>query len=248
MTVETERPVILQLDRLVKRYGNNVAIDQLSLEVLRGEVFGFLGPNGAGKTTTIKMIVGLTLPTAGRVIVGGHDVTVSPMAAKRLIGYVPDQPNAYEKLTGREFLVFVSGLFGMESEQTDRESRRLLDLFHLDRAKNDMIESYSHGMRQKLILAAALIHDPALLVVDEPTVGLDPRGVRQIRDILRELASQGKTIFLSTHSLPFAEETCHRIGIVDQGAMIACGTSQELKALSHEGHEDLEELFLELTS
>ncbi len=239
---------MLKLDRLGKRYGKTVAVDDLSLEVGRGEVFGFLGPNGAGKTTTIKMIVGLTLPSSGTVSVGGHDIVLAPLAAKQLIGYVPDQPNAYEKLTGREFLFFVSGLFGMEIEQTAAEGRRLLDLFQLAQAKDDMIESYSHGMRQKLILAAALIHDPALLILDEPTVGLDPRGARQIREILRDLAADGKTIFLSTHSLPFAEESCHRIGIVDEGRMIACGTNEELRALSREGHSDLEELFLELTS
>lgn len=238
---------MLKLEGLRKRYGNNEAVRGIDLEVSAGEIFGFLGPNGAGKTTTIKMIVGLALPTEGRVLIGGHDVTRKPVAAKKLLGYVPDRPHTYEKLRGREFLEFVAGLHGIDEEQAAERAMRLLAQFALVKAGDEMIESYSHGMRQKLILSAALIHEPKLLVVDEPMVGLDPRGARQIREILREQAARGGAIFLSTHSLNLAEDTCTRIGIVRDGKLVALGSSDELRALAKRPGSPLEEVFIELT-
>ena len=238
---------MLQIDDVHKRYGSHWAVRGISLEVEPGEIFGFLGPNGAGKTTTIKMIVGLTLPTRGSVRIGGHDVVSDPTRSKQLLGYIPDRPHTYEKLRGREFLEFVAGIHGVEGPVLEERSQRLLEMFRLDHAADDLIENYSHGMRQKIILCAALVHDPALLVVDEPMVGLDPRGARQIRQLLLDLAAEGKTLFISTHSLHFAADICTRIGIVREGELISVGSMEELRARSRRGESNLEEIFLELT-
>ena len=249
----TSTPLI-ELRQLVKKYGDKAAVDDVSLDVYSGEIFGFLGPNGAGKTTTIKAIVGLLRPTSGTVRVAGYDVQTRPLEAKAASGYVPDQPNLYPKLTARELLRFVADLYGVAGVQVERRIEELLRLFDLTAAADDTIDSYSHGMRQKTSLASALIHDPKALVLDEPTVGLDPKSARLIKDILRQLAERGATVFLSTHILEIAENMCDRIGIIHQGRLIAVGSMAELRALPEEGRDGvgrgesrLEDIFLSLT-
>ena len=231
---------------LSKRYGEKLAVNNVSFVVHAGEVFGFLGPNGAGKTTTIKMIVGLLQPSAGTVKVAGFDIQTQPLPAKAASGYVPDTPNLYPKLSGRELLRFVGDLYEVERQQAVRRSEELLRLFDLDQVGNDPIDSYSHGMQQKIALAAALMHDPKVLVLDEPTVGLDPRSARLIKDMLRQMAERGAAVFLSTHILEIAERMCDRIGIINKGELIAVGTMEELRALG-KGETSLEDIFLNLT-
>ncbi len=231
---------------LRKNFGEKAAVEDVNFSVYAGEIFGFLGPNGAGKTTTIKMIAGLLQPSSGQVIVNGFDVQKQPLNAKASSGYVPDTPNLYPKLTGREFLRFVGDLFGLDKTNIDRRTEELLRLFDLTQAADDTIDSYSHGMQQKTALASALVHDPKVLVLDEPTVGLDPKSARLIKDILRQLANRGAAVFLSTHILEIAERMCDRIGIINQGKLIAVGTMQELRNLG-EGETSLEDIFLNLT-
>src|SRR5512133_2353292 len=242
---------LIETRNLVKRYGDKVAVNNVSFEVYGGEVFGFLGPNGAGKTTTIKMIVGLLQPTSGVVRVAGYDVQTQPMQAKAACGYAPDEPNLYPKLSARELLRFVGDLYDLETAQVNRRIDELLRLFDLAQAGDDLIDSYSHGMQQKTALAAALVHDPRVLVLDEPTVGLDPKSARLIKDILRQMAGRGAAIFLSTHILEIAERMCDRIGIIHQGQVIAVGTMSELRGLRFDGATDggtsLEDIFLGLT-
>ena len=238
--------VLIETSHLVKRFGDKVAVDDVSFEVYAGEVFGFLGPNGAGKTTTIKMIVGLLQPTAGSVKVSGYDVQARPLQAKAANGYVPDTPNLYPKLSGRELLRFVGDLYEMDREQVARRSDELLRLFELEQAADDPLDSYSHGMQQKAALACALIHNPKVLVLDEPTVGLDPRSARLIKDMLRQMADRGAAVFLSTHILEIAERMCDRIGIIDKGKLIAVGSMEELRSLG-KGETSLEDIFLNLT-
>ena len=244
--VEPTNPPLIELRSLVKKYGEKPAVDDVTLDVYGGEIFGFLGPNGAGKTTTIKAIVGLLRPTAGTVRVAGFDVQRQPIPAKAASGYVPDEPNLYAKLTARELLRFVGDLYGVDPGQVERRSEELLRLFDLSQAADDTIDSYSHGMRQKTSLAAALVHDPRVLVLDEPTVGLDPKSARLIKDILRQLADRGAAVFLSTHILEIAERMCDRIGIINQGRLIAAGTMDELRDLG-QGESRLEDIFLALT-
>jgi ABC-2 type transport system ATP-binding protein len=246
MFMTTPTPLI-RTQNLVKSYGDKLAVNKVSLEVYGGEVFGFLGPNGAGKTTTIKMIVGLLQPTSGSVSVAGYDVNTQPLQAKAASGYVPDSPNLYAKLTGRELLRFVGDLYNLERAQAERRSEELLRMFDLSAAANDTTDSYSHGMQQKTSLAAALMHDPKVLVLDEPTVGLDPKSARLIKDILRQLADRGAAIFLSTHILEIAERMCDRIGIINRGELIAVGTMEELRARGESGQSSLEDIFLNLT-
>jgi len=239
---------LIETQRLVKRYSDKTAVNEVSLQVDGGEIFGFLGPNGAGKTTTIKMIVGLLRPTSGSVKVGGFDVQAQPLQAKAASGYVPDEPNLYPKLTARELLRFVGDLYGMDPKQVERRIEELLRLFDLAEAGDDTIDSYSHGMKQKTALAAALVHDPRVLVLDEPTVGLDPKSARLIKDILRQMASRGAAVFLSTHILEIAERMCDRIGIINQGRLVAEGTMDDLRTLGTDGAQDsLEDIFLGLT-
>jgi ABC-2 type transport system ATP-binding protein len=238
---------MMQFQRVVKRYGKFTAVAGLDLEVHRGEIFGFLGPNGAGKTTTIRMAAGVLRPTEGRVLIGGADVALSPEAAKAKTGYIPDRPYLYEKLSGGEFLRFVAGLWGREGQEVEDRADRLLDLFHLREWKDELIESYSHGMRQKLLISSALIHQPELIVVDEPLVGLDPRSARLLKDLLRTFVEAGGTVFLSTHTLEVAEALCDRIAIISQGRIIAFGTMDELRAQAHAGGAHLEEIFLKVT-
>ncbi len=237
---------LIEISHLIKRYGDKPAVDDVSLNVYGGEILGFLGPNGAGKTTTIKVIVGLLQPTSGTVRVAGYDVQTQPLQAKAASGYVPDEPNLYPKLSARELLRFVGDLYDLDRSQSARRSEELLKLFDLADAGDDLIDSYSHGMRQKTALAAALLHAPQVLVLDEPTVGLDPKSARLIKDILRQLAERGTAVFLSTHILEIAERMCDRIGIINKGRLIAVGTMAELRALSG-GETSLEDIFLELT-
>jgi ABC-2 type transport system ATP-binding protein len=243
----------IETQTLSKHFGDKTAVDQVTFEVFGGEIFGFLGPNGAGKTTTIKMMAGLLQPSSGTVMVGGYDVQKQPIQAKAASGYVPDEPNLYAKLTGRELLRFVGDLYGLDRPQVERRIAELLRLFDLEQAGDDTIDSYSHGMQQKTALAAALVHDPKVLVLDEPTVGLDPKSARLIKDILRQMAERGAAVFLSTHILEIAERMCDRIGIINQGRLIAVGSMDELRALGKgkagEGQveESLEDIFLGLT-
>jgi ABC-2 type transport system ATP-binding protein len=244
----TNSQILIESTNLVKRYGDKVAVEDVNFTVHGGEIFGFLGPNGAGKTTTIKMIVGLLRPTSGTVKVGGFDVLTQPLQAKAMNGYVPDEPNMYARLSGREMLRFVGDLYNLQRQQIDRRIEELLKMFDLSQAGDDTIDSYSHGMQQKITLAAALVHDPKVLVLDEPTVGLDPKSARLIKDILRQLADRGAAIFLSTHILEIAERMCDRIGIINKGKLIAVGTMDELRTLgSAEGGTSLEDIFLGLT-
>jgi ABC-2 type transport system ATP-binding protein len=237
---------MIELEHVSKDYGTKPAVRDLSLRVEQGELFAFLGPNGAGKTTTIKMICGLLFPTAGRVRVGGYDVQAEGDRARQLLSYVPDQPYLYEKLTGREFLHFIADMYALAPDLGARRAEEVIDLFGLDDFVDDLTERYSHGMRQRTVFAAALLHQPRVLVVDEPTVGLDPRSVRLLKDVLRRLAGEGTTVFLSTHSLDVAQELAQRIGIVDRGRLIGCGTLDALRRqAAHAG--SLEDVFLRLT-
>jgi len=220
---------VIRFEALHKVYGRLVAVESLTLEIERGSVFGFLGRNGAGKTTTIRMMMGLLEPTSGTVVLDGHDVRREPEAAKAVIGYLPDRPYLYDKLTGGEFLRFVGGLYGMPAPESRARADELLHDFALTAQGMELVETYSHGMKQRLALAAALIHRPRILVLDEPIVGLDPQGALELRRLLVRLADAGVTIFLSTHSLPVAEELCGRIGIIDHGRLVAVGSLDELR-------------------
>ena len=238
---------LIETQALVKRYGDKLAVNNVSFEVQAGEVFGFLGPNGAGKTTTIKMIVGLLQPTSGTIKVAGYDVQTQPLQAKAASGYVPDTPNLYAKLTGRELLRFVGDLYSLDRQRVAQRTEELLRVLDLNEAADNTIDSYSHGMQQKASLAAALMHDPKVLVLDEPTVGLDPKSARLIKDILRQMAERGSAVFLSTHILEIAERMCDRIGIIDKGELVAVGTMNELRSLGKAGETSLEDIFLGLT-
>jgi ABC-2 type transport system ATP-binding protein len=238
---------MLTLDRLTKKYSDFLAVDDLSLEVPSGELFGFLGPNGAGKTTTIKMICGLLMPTAGTVRVGGFDIQAQPIEAKSLLGLVPDTPVLYKKLTGRELLRFVGDLYSVASQSIDKRLDHLFHLLDMTECADDLIESYSHGMKQKTSIMAALIHDPKVVVLDEPTSGLDPRSAKVVKDVLRALCKMGKTVFMSTHILEIAERVCDRVGIINEGKLVAVGSVSELRTRSKEGRVSLEDVFLEVT-
>jgi ABC-2 type transport system ATP-binding protein len=238
---------LIDLNNLSKSYGEKHAVKNVSLIVTGGEVFGFLGPNGAGKTTTIKMIVGLLKPSAGSVKVAGFDIQAQPLEAKAASGYVPDTPNLYAKLSGRELLRFVGDLYNLERAQAAKRADELLQLLDLTAAADDTVDSYSHGMQQKASLAAALMHDPKVLVLDEPTVGLDPKSARLIKDLLRQMAERGAAVFLSTHILEIAERMCDRIGIINKGELVAVGTMDELRSLGKAGEVSLEDIFLSLT-
>ncbi len=238
---------MIQLEHLTKRYGAFTAVDDLNLQLSEGEIFGFLGPNGAGKTTTIRMMMGLLKPTAGRIRLGGHDLATAPLAAKAISTFVPDRPFVYEKLTGREFLHFVGGLYRVPEELYRERASESLDFFRLSDWGDELVENYSHGMKQRLVVAAALLPDPKILVVDEPMVGMDPIGARMFKALLRSLTLKGKTVFMSTHSLEVAEELCDRIGIILGGKLIALGTLDELqRQAGQEGR--LEDIFLKLTA
>jgi ABC-2 type transport system ATP-binding protein len=216
--------------------------------VPRGTLYGFLGPNGAGKTTTLRMIAGILRPTAGRVLLGGDDIHRDPLTAKRRLGYIPDRPFVYDKLTGAEFLRFVAGLYGQEGDGVERRMEELLEVFELSSWKDELVEAYSHGMRQKLIISSALIHRPECIVVDEPMVGLDPKAARLLKDIFRQFVEHGGTVLMSTHTLEVAEAMCDRIAIIQHGRIVASGTMAEIREQTATGHGvGLEELFLKLT-
>jgi ABC-2 type transport system ATP-binding protein len=222
-------------------------VDRLTLSVRAGEIFGFLGPNGAGKTTTIRMMMGLLQPSAGGVALGGFDLHGQPLRAKALCGFVPDRPHVYEKLTGAEYLDFTADLYDVDEASKTRRRERLLEIFDLAEWRAELAESYSHGMKQRLVMAGALMHAPRILIVDEPTVGMDPRGARLLKHIFRELAAGGATVFMSTHSLEVAEELCDRVGIIMRGRLIALGSVDELRERAGRHGSTLESLFLHLT-
>ncbi len=233
---------------LVKTYGRKEAVRGVDLEVERGTLYGFLGPNGAGKTTTIKMLTGLLRPTSGTVEVAGVDMIKDPLQAKRRIALVPDQPALFEKLTAREFLRFVGDVYGVEPQKTQRRTGELLEMFDLSGAADEMLGGYSHGMKQKAALAAALLHEPEVLFLDEPTVGLDPASARLTKDLLRRLVERGGTVFLTTHILELAPVLCDEIGIIQNGSMLASGPFASLRERAHaDEEENLEAVFLDLT-
>ncbi|HXD48376.1 MAG TPA: ABC transporter ATP-binding protein [Gemmatimonadaceae bacterium] len=238
---------MIELTNLTKRYGGFTAVNAINLEVPRGELFGFLGPNGAGKTTTLRMIAGILRPTGGSVKIAGIDLAADPIAAKSRLGFIPDRPFIYEKLTGAEFLRFVAGLYNQEGPQVEHRARELLALFDLEEWRDELVESYSHGMRQKLIISSAFVHRPEVIVVDEPMVGLDPKAARILKDLFREYTRRGQTIMMSTHTLEVAETMCDRIGIIQGGVIRACGTMAELRASAQAGTMGLEQIFLRLT-
>jgi ABC-2 type transport system ATP-binding protein len=232
---------------LHKRYGGLEAICGLTFHVRHGEVFGFLGPNGAGKSTTMRIIAGLIQPTSGTVLVDGHDLRRDPIAAKAVTSFIPDRPFLYEKLTAFEMLELVGGLHSLPRAVVAERGEALLRRFELADWADSLVETFSHGMKQRLVFATALLPDPRLLVVDEPMVGLDPRGVRLVKSVLRERCLAGASVFMSTHTMDVAQEVCDRIAIVSRGRIAALGTMDELRAEAQEPGSSLEELFLRLT-
>ena len=232
---------------LVKQYGGFTAVDGVTLDVQPGQIHGFLGPNGAGKTTTIRMIAGLQKPTAGRIVVNGYDLMIEPEQAKASLGFVPDRPFIYEKLTAGEFLRFHGGLYGMDGGTMEARISEMLDLFELARWRDELVESFSHGMKQRLVMSAAFMHRPQAVLVDEPMVGLDPRGARLIKDVFRRMADRGVAILMSTHTLEVAQEVCDRVSIILKGRIIASGTVDEVRRLSGNADEQLTAVFLKLT-
>jgi ABC-2 type transport system ATP-binding protein len=238
---------MLKLMNLTKKYDECLAVDDLTLEVGPGQLFGFLGPNGAGKTTTIKMMCGLLKPTGGSVVIGGIDIGDSPLEAKALLGLVPDKPVLYKKLTGREFVRFVGELYSVDSGLIEKRIDDLLSLLDMTDSADKLIETYSHGMKQKASIMAALVHDPRLVILDEPTSGLDPRSARIVKDVLRALCDMGKTVFMSTHILEIAERVCDRVGIINEGRLVSVGSVSELREQSRQKGGSLEDIFLELT-
>lgn len=238
---------MLKLVNLTKKFGNFVAVNNINLEIHAGDFFGFLGQNGAGKTTTIKMITGLYAPTNGIVYIGGNDIQKNPIEAKKLIGYIPDQPYLYEKLTGREFLYFCGGLYKIEKNILNNRIDEIIDQLKIDQWINKRTEEYSQGMKQRITIASALLHDPALIVVDEPMIGLDPQSAMVVKNVLLQKASEGAAIFMSTHSLNVAEEVCSRIGIIKDGQMIFEDKKEVVERIRGTDHHNLESLFLHLT-
>jgi ABC-2 type transport system ATP-binding protein len=238
---------MIEVIDLVKRYGSFTAVDGLSLKVPRGTLYGFLGPNGAGKTTTMRMIAQILRPTRGEIRISGLATWEQPQLIKNIIGYIPDRPYVYDKLTGAEFVRFVAALYGQSGAPLERRLHELLDLFELSPWKDELTESYSHGMRQKLIIASAFAHRPEVIVVDEPMVGLDPKSARLLKDLFRQFVDRGGTVLMSTHTLEVAEGMCDRIGIIQAGRLVAEGTMAELRTQSVSGDESLEDLFLRLT-
>jgi ABC-2 type transport system ATP-binding protein len=238
---------VIETIELCKDYSDFRAVDSVNLKVEPGEIFGFLGPNGAGKTTTIRMMIGLLKPTSGSVIIDGHNLKNEPVAAKSVVGFIPDRPYLYEKLTGEEFLRFMAGLYGVNGNEVEPRIDDLLRFFDLTDWKSELIESYSHGMKQRIVMSSALIHKPKVIIVDEPMVGLDPKGARLLKDAFRKLADDGCTIFMSTHTLEIAEQMCNRLAIIEGGKIIAEGTMEELRAKSENSEgKNLEEIFLSL--
>ena len=239
---------MIAVQNLVKTYGTFKAVDGVSLDVQPGEIHGFLGPNGAGKTTTMRMIAGLLKPTSGRIVVNDHDMEHEPEAAKGSLGFIPDRPFIYDKLTAGEFLTFHAGLYGLTNGQVGSRVDEMLELFELTPWKNELIESFSHGMKQRLVMSSAFFHRPQAVAVDEPMVGLDPRGARLIKDVFRRMSERGVAILMSTHTLEVAQEMCHRVSIIQKGHIIAQGTVDEVKQIAGgTTDEHLTAVFLKLT-
>jgi ABC-2 type transport system ATP-binding protein len=238
---------MITLHHLVKTYGAFTAVDGISLDVPPGELHGFLGPNGAGKSTTFRMVAGLLKPTEGRVIVNGADMATEPEVAKASLGFIPDRPFIYEKLTAGEFLRFHGGLYGMGEPRIATRMREMLALFELTAWEHQLVESFSHGMKQRLVMSAAFMHQPRAVLVDEPMVGLDPRGAQLIKAVFRRMTEAGVAILMSTHTLEVAEEMCDRVSIVLKGRIIAQGTVEEIRSMSGSRDEHLTSLFLRLT-
>jgi ABC-2 type transport system ATP-binding protein len=238
---------MIKLINLSKQFGSHTAINNVHLTVNVGEIFGFIGPNGAGKTTTIQIMAGLLLPSSGNVLLSDISMNDHPVKAKQLVGYIPDRPFIYEKLTGIEYLRFIGDFYHVSNSDFKTRSQELLVQFALMDRQNELIEAYSHGMKQRLIMASALLHDPPIIIVDEPMVGLDPVAIKLVRDIFQQRSAQGTTIFMSTHTLSLAEQICHRVGIIHKGQLIATGTIDELKASAKKGTSDLEDIFFQLT-
>jgi len=238
---------MIKLQHLTKQFGSFTAVDDLSVDVDTGEFYGFLGPNGAGKTTTIKMMVGLFTPTSGKIFINGFDLEKQTNEAKICTGYIPDQPFLYDKLTGREFLFFSAGLYKMEHQKTKEKIDEFTDHFEIGSWINRRTENYSQGMRQRIVICAALLHEPKVLIVDEPMVGLDPRSVHIIKRTLKQKSKEGMSIFMSTHSLQIAEELCDRIGIIKEGRLVFEDNVDELQKLKDKSDGNFESVFLELT-
>ncbi len=238
---------MIAVENLVKRFGKFTAVDGVSIKVEPGQIHGFLGPNGAGKTTSIRMIAGLLKPDAGRILVNGHDLAREPEAAKASLGFIPDRPFIYDKLTAGEFLRFHGGLYGMDGGDTNTRITEMLEIFELGRWQHELVESFSHGMKQRLVMSAAFLHRPKAVLVDEPMVGLDPRGARLIKDIFRRMASHGVAILMSTHTLEVAQEMCDLVSIILKGQIIAHGTVADVRAMAGTPDEELTPVFLKLT-
>jgi ABC-2 type transport system ATP-binding protein len=238
---------MIAVENLVKRFGQFTAVDGVSITVEPGQIHGFLGPNGAGKTTSIRMIAGLLRPDSGRILVNGHDLAREPEAAKAALGFIPDRPFIYDKLTAGEFLRFHGGLYGMDGGDTDQRILEMLEIFELGRWQHELVESFSHGMKQRLVMSAAFLHRPKAVLVDEPMVGLDPRGARLIKDIFRLMASRGVAILMSTHTLEVAQEMCDLISIILKGRIIAHGSVADVRAMAGTPDEELTPVFLKLT-
>jgi ABC-2 type transport system ATP-binding protein len=238
---------MIELKNLTKRYGNTLAVNNLNLSVSKGEIYGFIGPNGAGKTTTIRIMGGVLAPTEGMVVIDGINMADDPESVKRRIGFIPDRPFIYEKLTGMEFMRFSADLYGVDERVFLEKAQALLKQFAIFNWADELIESYSHGMKQRLIISSALLHDPTVIIVDEPMVGLDPAAIRMVKNMFRELSRGGMTIFMSTHTLAVAEDICDRIGVIHRGSLIATGTTGDLRRDAGAREADLEEVFLILT-
>lgn len=238
---------MIELETITKKYGDYTAVKDLTLSIPEGEIFGFIGPNGAGKTTTIKMLGGILSPTFGTVRICGIDMFAEPEKAKRKIGFIPDRPYLYEKLTAMEFLKFTADLYGLGNNHFDRKAKEKLELFSLTHWSDDLIEAFSHGMKQRLVMASALLIEPAVLIVDEPMVGLDPIAISMVKGLFKTLADGGTTVFMSTHTLQVAEDVCDQIGVINKGRLIALGSPEDLSREAHISKKDLESVFLRLT-
>lgn len=238
---------MIKIKNLQKSYRNHKAVNIKELNVPKGSVFGFIGSNGAGKTTTIKMLVGLLKPTCGNISIAGWDTQKNVLEAKRNIGYIADKPNLYEKLTGHEFIQFMAELYSVSktSKELANEIEYYLNIFRMETKASDYIQSYSHGMRQKIAIIGALIHDPQLLILDEPLIGLDPQGAKTLKEIIIGLAKMNKTVFMSTHILEVAEKLCTQVGIINKGELLFQGTISELQKIK--GSHSLEDIFMEMT-
>ncbi|MBN1300314.1 MAG: ABC transporter ATP-binding protein [Melioribacteraceae bacterium] len=238
---------MLQIKSLSKKFESFTAVDNITLSINPGDLYGFLGPNGAGKTTTIKMIVGLYAPSSGEIIINGMNSRTNGTEVKMDIGYIPDQPFLYDKLTGYEFLLFCGGLYGISKDQLKRRVNELVDLLKIEDWLNKRTEEYSQGMRQRITIASALLHKPKLIIVDEPMVGLDPQSAHVIKNVFRDYTNEGNAVFMSTHSLNVVEEICNRVGIIKKGQIIFDDAIGKLHALKQEHDRNIEELFIQLT-